>query len=100
MAVLYITEFPDVGASAAGHRLAALPLDKATNKQLTFTASAASSSALRGDTRVVRLVADAACAVKVGAGATSADTRLQANVEYDFIVDASSSTMVISAITV
>ena len=99
MAVLKIAEFPDVGSSQAGQRLAALPLDKVTNQSVTFSTSTA-SAALKSSTRLVRLVSDAACAVKVGATATSADTPLQAGVEYDFTVDASSGTVVIAAVTI
>ena len=80
--------------------LPVLRLDERTNYQtVTFTGTAAASAAFDSDTTVISVVADAACAIRVGSTpvAVATDFPLAANTREDFEVQPGQK---ISAITV
>ncbi len=69
--------------------LQVIRLDDRINYQaVTFTGTPGQSAAFDGDTSIIRVKADAACAVKVGSNPTAAvtDFPLEANVAEDFEV--------------
>lgn len=69
--------------------LPVLRLDERTTYQaVTFTGTAGPSAAFDGDTSIITVRADVACAVRVGAApvAVANDFPLAANTSYDFEV--------------
>jgi hypothetical protein len=73
----------------AGSGLPVIRLDERTNYQtVAFTGTAGQSAAFDDDTSVITVVADAACAVRVGANPTAVvtDFPLAANTARDFEV--------------
>jgi hypothetical protein len=69
--------------------LPVIRLDDRTNYQaVAFTGAAGQSAAFDGDTSIITVKADVACAVKVGANpiAIISDYPLDANTVYDFEV--------------
>lgn len=77
-----------------------MKLKGVTQNPVTFTGTAGVSAAFQSTTRIIRVVSDANCAVKVGASdvaAVATDTQLQAGKEEYFFVDGGD---YISAITI
>lgn len=69
--------------------LPVIRLDDRTNYQtVSFTATAGTSAAFDGDTSIITVKADVACAVRIGASPTAVvtDYPLDANTAYDFEV--------------
>lgn len=62
--------------------------ERVTYQTVTFTGTAGLSAAFDGDTSVITVVADAACAVRIGAAPTAivTDFPLLANTREDFEV--------------
>lgn len=73
----------------AGSELPIIRLDeRVTYKTVTFTGTAGTSAAFDDDTSVITVVADAACAVRVGSNPTAVitDFPVAANTMFDFEV--------------
>lgn len=89
MANLYVTEIQASGVQrVTGAQVA--KLKGCIQNPVSFTGTAAKGNAFNAATKMIRVVADTACAIKIGDSsvvATAADTRLQANREEYFDVD-------------
>lgn len=81
MAVLYITEYAELGIGAAG-RVGQMPRAPFVAKQTVAIGGASvQSAAFNAKTRIIRLHTDAICSVAVDASptATATDARMAAN---------------------
>jgi hypothetical protein len=85
MATLYITEFTMAMSTIGTTKAPILPQPPNFEQTVTISATAAQSGAFDEDTNCIRVIADAACSILIGANpvATAANMRLAANVpEY------------------
>lgn len=82
MATLYIAEAASLASDGEGDAIPVFP-DPVAEQTVTFT-TAAQSAAFKGQTRFIRIQADAACHIKIGSDptATAANYPLAADTEY------------------
>jgi DUF917 family protein len=89
MAKLFISEFIGDAAVArdpnGSHTVFKLP--PVAEQVKTFTASAANCNALNAATTMIRVTADAHCAIKIGGAATVDSLPVWANSYQEFAVD-------------
>lgn len=84
MAVLYITEYVDVGYAGNTHATTSIVEEPASAEQtVAIGVSSVQSAAFQNNTRFVRLEADSVCSVEFGTNptATASKARLAANVD-------------------
>ena len=74
MAVLYITELYDLGKSHSSGAAQMAKLPAVAEQTIAIGAGSVQSAALNLNTRFVRLCADTACAVAIGANPTAVAT--------------------------
>jgi hypothetical protein len=77
MAILDITEYQELTASGRGHMVPAGQEPALLNQQVAIGASSVQSSVLSDTTRFVRLHADVACRIAIGANPTAASTSMR-----------------------
>ena len=96
MASLFIAEFGGTQADALSPGMPVAVAPPIANQTVAIGAASAQSAAVNSETRLVRLLADATCAVAFGANptATAAALRLTANVPEYFQLRAGQSTKV------
>lgn len=89
MATLYIAECADFANWGTGDRVKAIGLPPVMNQALPLTGASAQSAVFGPTTKVVRVVADVACAIVAGQNPTAAvtDMYLPANVPEYFAVN-------------
>lgn len=89
MAILFTTEFEDIGSDGRGFTTQAAQTPCITTSKADFTAAAAQSAAFNDKTRFVRLYSDTAGYLKFGANptaVTATDMPIAANAPEVFAV--------------
>lgn len=97
MAVLYVTEFADVGT----HMLGVIPVanyPEKANQTVAIAGASAQSAAFNADTRFIRLHTDAVCSIEINVNptATTVMARLAADQTEYFAVQAGHKVAVIA----
>ncbi len=77
MAILDITEYQELTAAGRGHLVPAGQEPALVNQQVVIGGTSAQSAAFSDTTRFVRLHADVACRVAIGANPTAASTSMR-----------------------
>jgi hypothetical protein len=77
MSVIHITEFSGSGAEISGVRVPIAMLPAVTVQEITISGASAQSAAFNAETRMIRISADAACRIRVGASPTAVATDLR-----------------------
>ena len=77
MAILDITEYSTLALSGPGHRVMAGQEPSLTNQQVAIGASSAQSIAFSDTTVFIRIHADAACRIAVGANPTASSASMR-----------------------
>ena len=77
MATLDITEYQELAFAGRGHLIPAGQEPAILNQQVAIGALSVQSSALSDTTRFVRLHADVACRIAIGASPTAASTSMR-----------------------
>lgn len=77
MAILDITEYEELAASAQGHRIPAGQEPNVAQQQVAIGATSAQSVAFGDRTRFIRLHADAPCRVAIGDNPTASSTSMR-----------------------